>query len=184
MLFPLFLLSLLQLLVLPGLLLHRLLGLRLRGLEWAVGIAVLSLIGNYVLMHGLMVAPLLRTVHLPWIVAAEAVALGIAYRDRLRDTVTVPLVGLGLTLVGLALLASLVGPDLPSVFTTNDAVLSWNRWALSWAADEAPKRTVMYPQLVPILYAVVYVLVGDPTLQVLSKPVAIAFPALILVTCA
>ena len=90
MLFPLFLLSLLQLLVLPGLLLHRLLGLRLRGLEWAVGIAVLSLIGNYVLMHGLMVAPLLRTAHLPWIVAAEAVALGIAYRDRLRDTVTVP----------------------------------------------------------------------------------------------
>ena len=65
MLFPLFLLSLLQLLVLPGLLLHRLLGLRLRGLEWAVGIAVLSLIGNYVLMHGLMVAPLLGTVHLP-----------------------------------------------------------------------------------------------------------------------
>jgi hypothetical protein len=36
----------------------------------------------------------------------------------------------------LALLAWLVGPDLPSVFTTNDAVLSWNRWALSWAADE------------------------------------------------
>lgn len=184
MLFPLFLLSLLQLLVLPGLLLHRLLGLRLRGLEWAMGIAVLSLIGNYVLMHGLMVAPLLRTVHLPWIVAAEAVALGIGYRDRLRDTVRVPLIGLGLTLVGLALLASLVGPDLPSVFTTNDAVLSWNRWALSWAADETPKRTVMYPQLVPILYAVVYVLVGDPTLQVLSKPVAIAFPALILLTCA
>ena len=184
MLFPLFLLSLLQLLVLPGLLLHRLLGLRLRGLEWAVGIAVLSLIGNYVLMHGLMVAPLLRTVHLPWIVAAEAVALGIAYRDRLRDTVTVPLIGLGLTLVGLALLAWLVSLDLPSVFTTNDAVLSWNRWALSWAADEAPERTVMYPQLVPSLYAVVYLLTGDPTLQVLSKPVAIAFPALILVTCA
>jgi len=184
MLFPLFLLSLLQLLVLPGLLLHRLLGLRLRGFEWAVGIAVLSLIGNYVLMHGLMVAPLLRTAHLPWIVAAEAVALGIAYRARLRDTVRVPLIGLGLTLVGLALLAWLVSPDLPSVFTTNDAVLSWNRWALSWAVDEAPERTVMYPQLVPILYAVVYLLTGDPTLQVLSKPVAIAFPALILLTCA
>jgi hypothetical protein len=184
MLFPLFLLSLLQLLVLPGLLLHRLLGLRLRGLEWAVGIAVLSLIGNYVLMHGLMVAPLLGTVHLPWIVAAEAVALGIAYRDRLRDTVRVPLLGLGLTLVGLALLAWLVSPDLPSVFTSNDAVRSWNRWALSWAADEAPQRTVMYPQLVPTLYVVVYLLTGDPTLQVLSKPVAIAFPALILVTCA
>lgn len=184
MLFPLFLLSLLQLLVLPGLLLHPLLGLRLRGLEWAVGIALLSLIGNYMLMHGLMVAPLLRTVHLPWIVAAEVVALGIAYRDRLRDTVTVPLLGLGLTLVGLALLAWVVSPDLPSVFTTNDAVLSWNRWALSWAADETPVRTVMYPQLVPSLYAVVYLLTGDPTLQVLSKPVAIAFPALILVTCA
>jgi hypothetical protein len=173
MLFPLFLLSLLQLLVLPGLLLHRLFGLRLRG---PVGIAVLSLIGNYVLMHGLMVAPLLGTVHLPWIVAAEAVALGIAYRDRLRDTVRVPLLGLGLTLVGLALLAWLVSPDLPSVFTSNDAVRSWNRWALSWAADEAPQRTVMYPQLVPTLYVVVYLLTGDPTLQVLSKPVAIAFP--------
>lgn len=184
MLFPLFLLSLLQLLVLPGLLQHRLLGLRLRGLEWAVGIAVLSLIGNYVLMLGLMVAPLLRTAHLPWIVAAEAVALGIAYRARLRDTLTVPLIGLALTLAGLALLAWLVSPDLPSVFTTNDAVLSWNRWALSWAVDEAPERTVMYPQLVPILYAVVYLLTGEATLQVLSKPVAIAFPALILVTCA
>ena len=184
MLFPLFLLSLLQLLVLPGLLLHRLLGLRLRGLEWAVGIAVLSLIGNYVLMHGLMVAPLLGTVHLPWIVAAEAVALGIAYRDRLRDTVRVPLLGLGLMLVGLALLAWLVSPELPSAFTSNDAVRSWNRWALSWAADEAPETTVMYPQLVPNLYAVVYILTGDATLQVLSKPVAIAFPALILVTFA
>jgi hypothetical protein len=64
MLFPLFLLSLLQLLVLPGFLLHRLLGLRLRGLESAVGIAVLTLIGNYVLMHG-TVAPLLGTIHLP-----------------------------------------------------------------------------------------------------------------------
>ncbi len=184
MLFPLFLLSLLQLLVLPGLLLNRLVGLRLRGLEWAVGIVVLSLIGNYVLMHALMVAPLLRTVHLPWIVAAEAVALGVAYRHRPRDTVTIPLIGLGLTLVGLALLTWLVAPDLPSVFTTNDAVLSWNRWALSWAADEAPERTVMYPQLVPSLYAVVYLLTGDATLEVLSKPVAIAFPALILVTCA
>jgi hypothetical protein len=184
MLFPLFLLSLLQLLVLPGLLLHRLLGLRLRGLESTVGIVILSLFGNYVLMHALMVAPLLRTVHLPWIVAAETVALGIAYRDRLRDTVRVPLIGLGLMLIGLALLAWLVGPELPSVFTGNDAVLSWNRWALSWAADQAPERTVMYPQLVPILYAVVYLLVGDPTLQVLAKPVAIAFPALILVTCA
>ena len=184
MLFSLFLLSLLQLLVLPGLLLHRLLGLRLRGLEWAVGIAVLSLIGNYVLMHGLMVTPLLRTVHLPWIVAAEVVALGIAYRHSLHDTVTVPLIGLGLTLVCLALLAWLVSPDLPSVFTTNDAVLSWNRWALSWAADETPEMTVMYPQLVPNLYAVVYILTGDGALQVLSKPVAIAFPALILVTSA
>jgi hypothetical protein len=184
MLFPLFLLSLLQLLVLPGLLLHRLLGLRSRGLEWAVGIAVLSLIGNYVLMHGLMMAPLLRTAHLPWIVAAEAVALGIAYRDGLRDTVRVPLIGLGLMLVGLALLAWLVSPDVPSVFTTNDAVLSWNRWALSWAADEAPERTVMYPQLVPSLYAVVYLLTGDATLQVLSKPVAIAFPVLILLISA
>jgi hypothetical protein len=172
------------LLVLPGLLLHRLLGLRSRGLEWAVGIAVLSLIGNYVLMHGLMVAPLLRTAHLPWIVAAEAGALGIAYQDRLRHTVTVPLIGLGLMLVGLALLAWLISPDVPSVFTTNDAVLSWNWWALSWAADEAPERTVMYPQLVPSLYAVVYLLTGDATLQVLSKPVAIAFPVLILLTSA
>lgn len=184
MLFPLFLLSLLQLLVLPGLLLHRLLGLRLRGLESTVGIVILSLIGNYVLMHALMVTPLLRTVHLPWIVAAEAVALGITYRDRLRDPVRVPFIGLGLMLIGLALLAWLVGPELPSVFTTNDAVLSWNRWALSWAADQAPERTVMYPQLVPNLYAVVYILTGDAALQVLAKPVAIAFPALILVICA
>jgi hypothetical protein len=78
--------------------------------------------------------------------------------------VRVPLIGLGLMLVGLALLAWLVSLDVPSVFTTNDAVLSWNRWALSWAADEAPERTVMYPQLVPSLYAVVYLLTGDATL--------------------
>src|SRR5690606_553116 len=66
------------------------------------------------------------------------------------------------------------------IFTAWDAVVSWNRWAGLWV-DGAPeaKDAGLYPQLVPINWAMIYQGSGS-ALQFGPRAVVAALPLLIL----
>ena len=46
------------------------------------------------------------------------------------------------------------------IFRNWDAVLSWNRWAAEWASGKFPDSTRGYPQLIPLNWAISYLLCG------------------------
>jgi hypothetical protein len=61
--------------------------------------------------------------------------------------------------------------NLGTVFSTWDAVVSWNRWAMDWAAGQIPMGSHFYPQLIPANWSITYVLLGDTTLQFFAKSI-------------
>jgi len=56
-----------------------------------------------------------------------------------------------------------------SVFSSWDAIYSWNRWAVEWAANGIPTETSQYPQLLPANWSLSYVLTGDSGMQLFVK---------------
>jgi 4-amino-4-deoxy-L-arabinose transferase-like glycosyltransferase len=67
------------------------------------------------------------------------------------------------------------GPPDDPVFTDWDAVVSWNRWAVDWAANRLPERTYHYPQLVPANLSLTYVLMGTTRVEAFARVVMGAF---------
>lgn len=63
-----------------------------------------------------------------------------------------------------------------SIFSTWDAVVSWNRWATDWSKNIFPKLTWEYPQLAPSNWSLSYVLMGNPNIQFWNKLSMILFP--------
>jgi hypothetical protein len=59
--------------------------------------------------------------------------------------------------------------NLGSAFNSYDTVAEWNRWALDWADNELPTGTWRYPQLLPANWSLIYVLMGNTTLQFFAK---------------
>jgi hypothetical protein len=55
-----------------------------------------------------------------------------------------------------------------TIFAFWDAIVSWNRWALDWAANTIPTSTWFYPQLLPANRSIAYVLTGF-TFQFIPK---------------
>jgi hypothetical protein len=56
-----------------------------------------------------------------------------------------------------------------TIFSNNDALVSWNRWALDWFHNRFPQNTyAFYPQLLTANWSISYVLVGE-SLQFLPK---------------
>ena len=70
--------------------------------------------------------------------------------------------------------------SLGSVFDAWDAVVSWNRWALSWASGQIPLDSGLYPQLIPSNWSFTYVLIGDTTIQAIAKGIMPLFAVCIL----
>lgn len=70
--------------------------------------------------------------------------------------------------------------NLGTVFSTWDAVVSWNNWATIWAASKIPMGSDLYPQLVPANWSITYVLLGSTTLQFFAKALMPLFTLMIL----
>ena len=49
----------------------------------------------------------------------------------------------------------------PDIFRGSDVAVSWNAWAMIWAAGEFPKSSYGYPQFVPTIWAVTYIFTGS-----------------------
>ena len=56
-----------------------------------------------------------------------------------------------------------------SIFKVWDEVVSWNRWALEWAANSWPTETMHYPQLLPANLSLPYVFSGPPAMWAFSR---------------
>jgi len=70
--------------------------------------------------------------------------------------------------------------NIPSVFNTYDAIVSWNRWATEWAQNTFPTSTQDYPQLGPTLYSMTYVILGTAKVQLFAKALMPLFLVLIM----
>jgi hypothetical protein len=70
--------------------------------------------------------------------------------------------------------------NLGTVFSTWDAVVSWNSWATIWASGQIPLGSDLYPQLVPANWSITYVLLGGTTLQFFAKAIMPLFALVIL----
>lgn len=55
------------------------------------------------------------------------------------------------------------------VFSGQDAVFSWNRWAVDWANYKLPSITWYYPQLIPAIWGLIYLIIGNSDIQLFSK---------------
>jgi hypothetical protein len=69
----------------------------------------------------------------------------------------------------------LFGASFGSILVGYDPVVQWNLWAVDWAANRPPNRIYHYPQLVPILWSVPYVLMGNSAIEFFSSSYKFVF---------
>jgi hypothetical protein len=55
------------------------------------------------------------------------------------------------------------------IFEQWDAVVSWNRWAIDWAANRLPGATSIYPQLLPTNTSLSYVFMQSSQIWIFAK---------------
>ena len=67
-----------------------------------------------------------------------------------------------------------------SVFTSNDDVASWDRWAQDWFLNRFPLITDLYPQLLPANWSITYALLGTQEVKMFAKAMMPFFPLAIL----
>ena len=208
--FVLGVLGIIQITFLPGMIVLRLFQLRTNLLDKVLILFGTSLIANYCVIFLLSLLGMYSRITLGVLIVAELIAIVWLYRkdlvtparivletaqDRIYEVSSLffPKSG-GISIfyyfiVLLLLLASarnilwavnLFIQNLGTVFSTWDAVVSWNSWATTWAAGQIPLGSDLYPQLVPANWSITYVLLGDTTLQFFAKAVMPLFALTIL----
>ena len=182
------LVALAQMLVLPGLVLTRALALRLNFIESLAFVFALSLMANAILVPVLVVAHLyiapvlwLLIVLELWLLFKTRPAepqpwtIDLRQLDRLRDLrFTTALGGLLLLTVAVIYIRLFIG-NWGSVFTANDDVASWDRWAREWAASVWPTVASLYPQLMPANWSLTYVLLGTTEVKLFAKSTTVLY---------
>lgn len=73
-----------------------------------------------------------------------------------------------------------VWANLGQIFNAWDAIVSWNRWAVDWYHGSFPTQTWHYPQLLPTLWSISYIFLGDSSIQFFAKAIMPLFPLFIL----
>jgi hypothetical protein len=215
------LLSLVQILFLPGYLLLRAARVGTGVVATSVLSFALSLVVNHVLVAGLVVLGIYRPNVVYGVFALEFGFLLALVRRRLRMNVAETaatsrlqirecfraIVGAGrvaegpssprsgkpgragflrLTIV-IAAVAVIGGFALAGVAQTGqifeqwDAVVSWNRWAVDWAANRLPHATSIYPQLLPTNISLTYVFMRSSQVWVFAKAFQFVFCLMLLV---
>ncbi|MFH1457229.1 MAG: hypothetical protein ABIF17_03940 [Patescibacteria group bacterium] len=67
-----------------------------------------------------------------------------------------------------------------TVFSKNDPIISWNKWALEWANNLLPSNTWHYTQLIPTNWSLTYVFMDDLSVQFFAKAIMPLFSFFIL----
>jgi len=193
-------LSVLQLLAFPGLLLIRLFPGKRGLIQDSVSVFMLSLLANYTAVLILVSIGLyLRSVVLS-LFALEVAALVWFNRGHLLKVLdgsgtkiksAVPtalksfadwikkdfwsaslyFVFATLAVLGLIWVLSVWVVNFNTVFQTWDAWASWDRWAVKWADNGFPEDTWEYPQLIPIMYSIAYKFIGTTAVKFFGKSI-------------
>ncbi len=200
-------LGLIQTVFLPGYLIVRFLridGGLIAGCVLSFG---LSLVANYLLVAGLAVLGIYRPTVMYAVFAVELTVLLWLDRARLQISLgdVISHVGsqartffreidhpspirsrwLRLTIIAAAMgvacgFAAAGVADFGRVFQQWDAVISWNRWAIEWAANGSPRITSYYPQLLPANISLSYVFMQTSEVWVFAKAVQFLFCLMLL----
>jgi hypothetical protein len=155
-----------------------------------------SLVLNWVLVYALTVTRLHHPVvlwavfalecawfvRLQWRKRLPADVLGLEKLQALRETPFLFQVALVLAVACAALLGVYVLENTDAIFEEWDAVVSWNRWALDWAANRLPYNAQHYPQLVPASWSVLYVFTNDTVIQAQARMLQGLYPLAIVLT--
>lgn len=202
-------LSVFQLVILPGLLLIRFFPGKRSFLQQSVYIFMLSLLANYLVIFALVSVHLyLRSVVLV-LFAGQVAALLWLNRDNLtfklggfgkkiRAAVIKGIQSFGVWLkqdfwsaslyfvFGLIAVFSILWvlviwvQNFDTVWQTYDAWASWDRWAEKWATNRFPGDTWEYPQLLPMSYSVTYKFIGTTEVKFFAKSIMPLFSLVIL----
>lgn len=65
--------------------------------------------------------------------------------------------------------------NIGEVFTSTDAVISWNKWAVEWLKNSFPHGTYNYPQLLPVIWSVIYSIMGTSFVQFFTVAACLLF---------
>ena len=196
-------------LMLPGYILLRLLGVELSLSRSVLVCASLSLLLNYLLVAGLTLLHAYSTPVLWAIVAVELIIVLILlsikrpvwsvlrkdhaavqsyYQACLQGKTGWPAFWqyavLILALLSVGYFVWQVWVQLGQIFTAWDPVMSYNVWATDWASNQLPTYTWHYPQLLPANWSLAYVMIGPLNgavdLQIFPKMIMPLFPLLVL----
>jgi hypothetical protein len=203
--FALGILAILHTLFLPGFLILRALGLTGTGaLRTIILAAPISLLVNHMLIFGLTGAGVMHRWAVVGLMVAELVGViflwlrgagsgGGAAGDIRRWREFIPAIAARRPWVALAGFAAVIAAlwmlgvwgmrtigAWGGIFTHWDAVVSWNRWAISWAEGRLPELTWFYPQILPTAYAATYIAIGTTDVQFFALAIASLFPLLML----
>lgn len=201
-------LSVFQLLAIPGLLLIRLFPGKRGLIQNSVYVFMLSLLANYTVVFFLVsVGFYLRSVVLA-LFALEVAALVWLNRDfllkvfdgsgaRIRNSIPLNLKSFAnwakkdfwsanlyfvfgtLAVLGLIWVLWVWVSNFNTVYQTWDAWASWDRWATKWAENRFPGDTWEYPQLIPVTYSVAYKFIGTIVVKFFGKSIMPLFALVI-----
>lgn len=182
--------SLFQIALLPGLLLQFAFRQTLDRTDRAISVLPLSFATNYCIVVALSLLGCYTQKIVLWgvllpellLLAAFLVRRGNQTWQTLRVSFSVDLT----LLVFIAVVLSyLIGAteQLGTVFTANDAVASWDRWAEDWFAGRQPVATNYYPQLLPTLYSLNYQFMGTAEVKLFAKLIPAIFVLSSLTVC-
>ena len=194
--------SILQMVLLPGFLALRLLRLRPGGAAELLAAIPLSLTLNHFLVIGLVLAGAYSPGAMYAVLAVEVIAIALCLRAEARQGEGAPVPSEWGRLSSLVERIRSGGPagaiawwtllwlagavfflhvraavqSVGTVFDHWDAVVSWNRWATEWAGNAFPTITWRYPQLLPTNVSLGYVLLRSTSVQLFAKGAMIVFP--------
>lgn len=184
-------LSVVQMALLPGLLLLAVTRFRATLIQLLAVSFALSFAANYAIVTLLVAAGSYTRPVVMTVIAAEAMALWFLRRrievertewpehPSLAMIVALVLAAESVLWAGIIWLRSL-----GTVFTTWDAVVSWNRWALVFAGGSMPADIQYYPQLIPANWSLSYLLIESSIVQAFAKSVMALFFLLTLLVIA
>lgn len=192
------LLSILQIVFLPGYLLARILRLRGGVLAMLILAFALSLVANHAMVAGLVVMGIYQPIIIYLVFAAETATFLWIHRGLLRANAIdacrfrfgdfsgelryspLPRMLLAAALVVIAGFALSGIAQIGQIFQQWDAVVSWNRWAIDWAANRLPSATSLYPQLLPTSISLTYVFMQTSEVWIFAKAFQFLFCLMLL----
>lgn len=148
----------------------------------------LSLLSNYLFVFALAALGLYTRTATLVLVLAEAVLLtGLVIRRYRHETLAGPWLTLprlrqsatwksAIVWISCAALALFAAATVRAVLRMNvfdgwDPLFEWNYWAMPWYRGIVPQGTMLYPQLIPANWSVMYTILGSPEIQ--SVPLSI-----------